>query len=99
MFWWNQKCMTYLLESQGLDLFRLSIVKIPGTEVVPKVRQRILYFTTLFEICLLVPSVICMRGLILWHAWEEMGLYSMLQIYLKVLFPQLYHLTLDLLDF
>lgn len=30
-------CMMCLLESQGLDLFRPSIVKIPGTKLVRKV--------------------------------------------------------------
>lgn len=33
MFLWNLMCMTYLLEFQALDLFRPSIVKIPGTGV------------------------------------------------------------------
>lgn len=40
-----------------------------------------------------------MKESISWHAWEEMGLYFTGQIYLKVLFPRLSHLTLDPLDF
>ena len=31
MFLWNLMCMTYLLESQGSDLFRPFIVKTPGS--------------------------------------------------------------------
>lgn len=110
MFLLNLMFMTYLLESQGLDLSRLFIVKTQGSGCCDPMDNDIdLYFnnfnishTQLVIYSFLsdaLDAVIFMRGLILWHAWGEMGSYFMHQIYLEMLFLQLYPLIWDLLDF
>lgn len=78
MFLLNQRCMIYLLEFQALDLFKPSIVKIPGG-MSHKLYAHVALFMYLF-VCLgslfllhkkmltlpVVPNaVIFMKGLIL----------------------------------
>lgn len=104
MFWLNLKSMIFLLEFQGLGLFRHSTAKIQGTGK----KRNLNYFgyfrfmspsrdaQSLHEV---LNAVIFMRGLILLHAWVEMVLFSMHLIYLEVLCHPLSHLIWDLLDF
>jgi hypothetical protein len=106
MFLWNQRCMTYLLESQGLDLFRPFIFKILGTVNCDLIHNNfmhsVLFFLPnwdLFTLLNLINAVIFMRGLILLHVWGGMGSFFTHQIYLEALFLLLSLLILDLLDF
>lgn len=94
----------FLLEFQDLGLFRHSIVKIQGAEVLgvnfylwSHHFGKVLHFSIeRFTDLLLVPiAVTFMRGLILLLAWEVTGSYFMHRIYSEVLFLLLSHLILD----
>ena len=97
MYLSNLTFMTYSQEFPGLDLSKLFIAKTPGKTALMNLLT--FPFSGICLSCCMLSVVTCMRKLILWHAWVVMGLFSMLQIYLEVLFPQLFRLISGLLDF